>query len=43
MNETGELFASNKHEPLASRMRPKTLEDYEGQEHILAEGKMLRR
>ncbi len=29
--------------PLAERMRPKTLEDYVGQEHILAPGKPLRR
>lgn len=31
------------HAPLASRMRPKTLEDIAGQEHILAPGKLLRR
>lgn len=29
--------------PLAERMRPKTLEDYIGQNHILAEGASLRR
>lgn len=29
--------------PLAARMRPRTLEEYAGQEHILAEGKLLRR
>ena len=29
--------------PLAERMRPRTLEDYVGQEHLLAEGKPLRR
>lgn len=29
--------------PLAERMRPATLEEYTGQEHILAEGKLLRR
>jgi putative ATPase len=29
--------------PLASRMRPRTLEEYAGQQHILAEGKLLRR
>lgn len=28
--------------PLASRMRPKTLDDFVGQEHILAKGKVLR-
>ena len=29
--------------PLADRMRPETLEDYVGQEHLLGEGKVLRR
>lgn len=29
--------------PLASRMRPRTLEEYAGQTHILGEGKLLRR
>ena len=29
--------------PLADRMRPQTLEDYIGQEHLLGEGKLLRR
>ncbi len=31
------------HAPLAFRMRPKTLEEFVGQEHILGEGKLLRR
>jgi putative ATPase len=30
-------------EPLASRMRPKTLDEFVGQEHFLGEGKLLRR
>lgn len=30
-------------EPLAARMRPKNLNEYIGQEHILAEGRLLRR
>ncbi len=30
-------------EPLSSRMRPKTIEDVVGQEHILGEGKLLNR
>jgi putative ATPase len=30
-------------QPLAARMRPKTLDEFVGQEHILGEGKMLRR
>src|SRR5665647_1218837 len=29
--------------PLADKMRPKDLNDFIGQEHILSEGKMLRR
>lgn len=29
--------------PLAARMRPRTLEEYAGQEHILGAGKLLRR
>jgi putative ATPase len=29
--------------PLAARMRPKTLDEIAGQEHVLAEGKLLRR
>jgi putative ATPase len=29
--------------PLAARMRPRSLEDYVGQEHIVGEGKLLRR
>lgn len=28
--------------PLASRLRPKRLEDFVGQEHLLGKGKMLR-
>src|SRR5438477_7405457 len=30
-------------EPLALRMRPRTLEEFAGQQHILGEGKLLRR
>ena len=30
-------------EPLAVRMRPKTLDEVQGQEHLLGEGKLLRR
>lgn len=33
----------NQTEPLAYRMRPKTLEEYMGQEHVLGEGKLLYR
>ncbi len=37
------LFSSEPHEPLASRMRPRTLEEFVGQEHLLGPGKPLRR
>src|SRR4051812_18426297 len=30
-------------EPLASRMRPRTLDEYVGQEHLLGPGRLLRR
>ena len=30
-------------QPLAARMRPRTLEEYIGQDHILAPGRLLRR
>src|SRR5688572_4894587 len=29
--------------PLAERMRPRTLEEFEGQEHLMGEGRLLRR
>jgi putative ATPase len=32
-----------KEAPLAARMRPRTLEEFEGQEHVLGKGKLLRR
>ena len=32
----------NKYKPLAERMRPRNLEEYVGQEHLLAEGKPLK-
>lgn len=32
-----------KNEPLASRMRPRTLDEYIGQEHIIGKGRLLRR
>lgn len=33
----------NPHEPLATRMRPISLDEFVGQKHIVGEGKMLRR
>ncbi len=40
---TGERFAIRPTMPLAARMRPRTLEEYVGQQHILGSGKLLRR
>jgi len=37
------LFSSEPHEPLAARMRPRSLEEFVGQEHLLGVGKPLRR
>lgn len=34
---------ANPHEPLATRMRPHSLQEFVGQAHIVGEGKMLRR
>ncbi len=41
-----ELFSSSgtpSHEPLAARMRPRTLDEYIGQDHIIGPGRLLRR
>ena len=40
-----ELFASNqdRSNPLADRMRPRTIEEYVGQDHIVGPGRLLRR
>jgi putative ATPase len=37
-----EQLAQNELEPLAARMRPRTVHDFIGQEHLLGEGKPLR-
>lgn len=37
------LFQNNKHNPLAEKLRPETLDDFMGQEHILGKDKLLRR
>ena len=39
---TNSLFSIPSDEPLAARMRPQTLEDFVGQEHLIAPGKILR-
>ena len=41
--ETQEVETANTAAPLATRMRPRSLEEFVGQEHILAPGKLLRR
>ncbi|MDR0875322.1 MAG: AAA family ATPase, partial [Clostridiales Family XIII bacterium] len=41
--EQHSLFEDQAYAPLASRMRPDTLEGYFGQRHLLGEGKALRR
>jgi len=41
--ETQEVETANTAAPLATRMRPRSLEELVGQEHILAPGKLLRR
>lgn len=49
MAQSRSLFADaeddhlEKAQPLAARMRPQTLDDFIGQQHILGEGKLLRR
>lgn len=35
------LFQQDVQEPLASRLRPQTLEDYVGQKHLIGQGKIL--
>ena len=37
------LFNIPENEPLASRMRPRDLDEFVGQEHLLGEGKILRK
>ena len=37
------LFVRPQDEPLAARMRPRTLDEFIGQEHILGHGRLLRR
>src|SRR5438309_4427008 len=41
--EDVDLVTVNKAAPLATRMRPRTLDEFVGQEHILGPGKLLRR
>ena len=41
--EQSSLFDSTKSEPLASRMRPVNLDEFVGQQHLIGEGKILRK
>lgn len=41
--EQASLFESMENEPLASRMRPRDLSEFVGQEHLLGDGKILRK
>jgi len=41
--EAENVQAASRSAPLAARMRPRSLEEFVGQEHILAPGKLLRR
>ena len=41
--EAQEIETANTAAPLATRMRPRSLEEFVGQEHILGPGKLLRR
>lgn len=41
--EQQSLFEQELSEPLASRMRPKSIDEFVGQEHLLGEGKIVRK
>lgn len=43
MNDLFSSLEETAYQPLAARMRPQTLEDYQGQSHFIGEGKPLRR
>ena len=43
MIEQRTLFENDEMQPLAARLRPKTLDEFCGQKHLLGEGKVLRR
>lgn len=43
MDLFSQMPASNQEAPLATRMRPRTLDEFYGQEHIVGEGRLLRR
>ena len=41
--EQKSLFENESNQPLASRMRPRDLDEFAGQQHLIGEGKILRR
>ena len=41
--EQTSMFESEAPQPLAARLRPQTLEEFTGQEHLIGEGRILRR
>ncbi|MBQ6678911.1 MAG: replication-associated recombination protein A [Lachnospiraceae bacterium] len=43
MNEQFSFFDKEAYQPLAARLRPKTIDEVVGQEHLLGPGKVLRR
>ena len=43
MIEQGTFFEDRSSQPLAARLRPQTLDEFCGQKHLLAEGKVLRK
>src|SRR5690554_1269126 len=42
MSGTGSLFAEPPYQPLAARLRPRSLDEFAGQLHVLGPGKPLR-
>lgn len=41
--EQKSLFENDKNQPLASRLRPRTLDEFVGQSHLIGEGRVLRK
>lgn len=41
--EQNSLFENDKNQPLASRLRPRNLDEFVGQKHLLGEGRVLRK
>ena len=43
INHRSFMYLCNMSEPLAERMRPRTLDEYVGQQHLVGEGAVLRK